>query len=174
MESVTKRTRKWPNCRTNQKDSRGKETYSKYTSRRLLAFQNCHIRLWIKTVEYCQVKENDLPDDNFESRVEEFTEYYCTDSLQDIREKLVRMYFIKYLRHVIGYVTLTMAHIRHDATDPIKAKQVNGNIPALLISHLAVHKDFQRQGVGTAIGLGFSYCAQTRITGRMQIRDVKS
>ena len=103
------------------------------------------------SIEYCQVKENDLPDNNFESCVEEFTEYYCTDSLQDIREKLVRMYLIKHRTRVIGYVTLAMAHIRHDATEPIKAKQVNGNIPALLISHLAVHKDFQRQGVGTML-----------------------
>ena len=103
------------------------------------------------SVEYYQVKESDLPDGNFESSVEEFTEYYRTDSMQDVRERLVRMYIIKHRKHVVGYVTFAMAHIGHDATESIKAKEINGTVPALLISHLAVHKNFQRQGVGTRL-----------------------
>ncbi len=51
----------------------------------------------------------------------------------------------------MGYVTLAMAHIRPDATEEIKEKRVNGNIPALLISHLAVRKDFLRRGIGTSL-----------------------
>ncbi len=43
---------------------------------------------------YCQVEESDIPEE-FESSVGEFTGYYRTDSLQDMRERLVRMYVVK-------------------------------------------------------------------------------
>ena len=102
-------------------------------------------------VTYYQVKETDFLNDGFESNIEEFTKYYNTDCLQDVREKLVHMYLLKLDDTIVGYVTLAMAHIRHDATEAIKNKEVNGNIPALLISHLAVHKNFQRRHVGTAL-----------------------
>lgn len=102
-------------------------------------------------VEYYQVEETDLLNDGFESDVDEFTTYYRVDCLQDVREKLVHMYLLKLNSSVVGYVTLAMAHIRHDATEQIKAKEINGNVPALLISHLAVHKDYKRCNVGTAL-----------------------
>ena len=102
-------------------------------------------------LKFYMVTEKKMPDDRFESSVEEFTDYYRTESLQDIRERLVRMYVAKHGNLVVGYVTLAMAHLRHDATDEIRAKEVNGNIPALLISHLAVHKNFHRRGIGTQL-----------------------
>ena len=64
------------------------------------------------------------------------------------------MYVIVYngnKKKVLGYVTLAMAHIRHDAIEKAKSKEIHGNIPALLISHLAVHKDYQRQNLGTLL-----------------------
>ena len=102
-------------------------------------------------LKFYMVTEEEMPDDGFESSVEEFTDYYRTDGLQDIRERLVRMYVVKRDNGVVGYVTLAMAHLRHDTTDEIRAKEVNGNIPALLISHLAVHKNFHRLGIGTQL-----------------------
>lgn len=87
----------------------------------------------------------------FKSSVEEFTEYYHKNSFYDMQERLVRMYVAKHDRRVVGYVTLAMAHIRPDATKEIKEKEVNGNIPALLISHLAVHEDHQRRGIGSKL-----------------------
>ena len=68
-----------------------------------------------------------------------------------MRERLVRIYVVKRGERVAGYVTLAMAHIRPDATEEIKEKEVNVNIPALLISHLAVRKDFLRRGIGTSL-----------------------
>lgn len=106
------------------------------------------------------VKEEDMPDDGFESNVKEFTDYYHTHSLFDVRERLARMYVAKRGARVVGYVTIAMAHIKHDATCEIKAKGVNGDIPALLISHLAVHKNFCRQRIGTRLlNLAFGIAA---------------
>ena len=63
----------------------------------------------------------------------------------------MRTYVVKRGERVSGYVTLAMAHTRPDATEEIKEKRVNGNIPALLISHLVVRKDFLRRGIGTSL-----------------------
>lgn len=93
----------------------------------------------------------DNPDVTFKSNVEEFTEYYHKNSFYDMQEKLVRMYVAKHDRRVVGYVTLAMAHLRSDATKEIKEKEVDGNIPALLISHLAVHEDHQRLWIGSKL-----------------------
>ncbi len=101
------------------------------------------IQLSDSNVSYSQVKETDLLKDNFESSIEEFTTYYHIDCLQDVREKLVRMYLLKLEGKTIGYVTLTMTHIKHNATESIREKQVNGNIPALLIRCLAQLAQFE-------------------------------
>ncbi len=101
--------------------------------------------------EFLQVKDTDLLEDDFASDEKEFTDYYHIDALQDVRERLVRMYILKINGAVLGYVTLAMAHIRNDATEEIKNKEVNGTIPALLISHLAVRQRYERRGIGTAL-----------------------
>lgn len=103
------------------------------------------------SLSFYMIKEGDMPDDSFESSVKEFTDYYHTFSLFDISERLVRMYVAKRGDQVVGYVTLAMAHLKHDATGEIRAKEINDNIPALLISHLAVHKNFCRQQIGTSL-----------------------
>lgn len=102
-------------------------------------------------MEYYQADQADSPDATFKSSVEEFTEYYHKNSFYDMQERLVRMYVATHDRRVVGYVTLAMAHLRPDATKEIKEKEVNGNIPALLISHLAVHEDHQRLGIGSKL-----------------------
>ncbi len=97
------------------------------------------------------VKEDSTFDDIFESSVKEFTDYYRIQGQYDVQERLVSMYVAKRGDKVVGYVTLAMAHLKHDATDEIRAKEINGNIPALLISHLAVHKNFCQQRIGTRL-----------------------
>lgn len=101
-------------------------------------------------LEFVRRDELDSHDQSFESSISEFTEYYKMQSHFDVNEKLVRLYELKQNNKTIGFVTLATAHIRSDATPEIREKEVNGNIPSLLISHLAVHKDFQRKGIGTA------------------------
>ena len=103
------------------------------------------------SLSFYVVEEGDMPDVGFESSVKDFTDYYHIHSLYDISERLVRMYVAKHGGWVVGYVTIAMAHLKHDATNEIRAKEVNSDIPALLISHLAVHKNFCRQRIGTRL-----------------------
>ena len=102
-------------------------------------------------IEYAQVSEFDLLDDGFESSVEEFTTYYHINMLGDVRERLVHAYRMILDGVVVGYVTVLLAHLESDATKAIKAKETTSNIPALLISHLAVHKDYLRRGIGSEL-----------------------
>ncbi|MCA9819964.1 MAG: GNAT family N-acetyltransferase [Nitrosarchaeum sp.] len=90
-------------------------------------------------------------DEDFHCDIDEFTEYYSLLCLNDVRERIVHAYVIKINDDVAGYVTLAMAHIRPDATKAIEAKGINENVPALLISHLAVDETYQGHGVGTAL-----------------------
>lgn len=98
--------------------------------------------------EFLLVKNKDLIEGDFESTIQEFTDYFHQDSWEDIRLHIVKMYVLKLDGKIMGYVTLANAHLRHDATGPIESKELNGPVPALLISHLAVHKDHQRRHVG--------------------------
>ena len=102
-------------------------------------------------VEYPQVSESDLLDDGFESGVEEFATYYHINMPGDVRGRIVRAYRMVLDGTVAGYVTVSLAHLRPDATRAIKAKEAASNIPALLISHLAVHKNYLRRGIGSEL-----------------------
>ena len=102
-------------------------------------------------VEYPQVSESDLLDDGFESSVEEFTAYYHINKLGDVRKRIVRVYRMVLDGTVVGYVTVSLAHLKPDATRAIKTKETTSNIPALLISHLTVHKNYLRRGIGSEL-----------------------
>ena len=102
-------------------------------------------------IRYSQVSDFDLLDDGFESGVEEFTTYYHINMLGDVRERIVQAYRMVLDGTVVGYVTVSLAHLKPDATRAIKAKEITSNIPALLISHLAVHKDYLRRGIGSKL-----------------------
>lgn len=51
---------------------------------------------------YYRVKESDIPEE-FKSSVGEFTDYYHTDILQNVRDRLVRMYVAKRGGRVVGH-----------------------------------------------------------------------
>ena len=65
---------------------------------------------------YSQVSESDLLDDGFESGVGEFTAYYRINMLGDVREKIIRAYRMILDGTVVGYVTVSLAHLKPDAT----------------------------------------------------------
>ena len=83
--------------------------------------------------------------------MEEFTTYYRINMLGDVRERIVQTYRMFLDGTVVGYVTVSLAHLKPDATRAIKEKETTSNIPALLISHLAVHKDYLRRGIGNEL-----------------------
>ena len=101
--------------------------------------------------DYYPVSASDLLDDGFESSVEEFTEYYHMLALGDVREEIIKMYLLKIEGKVMGYVTVAASHLRNTATPAIAAKEINATIPAVLISHLAVRKGYERRGIGSAL-----------------------
>lgn len=98
-----------------------------------------------------KIEKTDRRDKTFESSIKEFTEYYHIQSVFDMQHKLVRLYEFRLDSKTIGFITLAMTHIKPTATVETKAKEINGNIPALLISHLSTHKNFQRCGIGTRL-----------------------
>ena len=102
-------------------------------------------------VEFERLEPTDPIDKTFQSSDNEFTDYYQIQSQYDLQEGLARTYLLKIDDRVVGYVSLAMAHLRKESTEQTQAKESDGNIPALLISHLSAHKDHPREGIGTRL-----------------------
>ena len=87
-------------------------------------------------------------DKEFECKNPSYTEYYRVSAFDDIKDKVGRIWLCMYMEKVIGFISIAMAHM-----NPERDKQLQrdgyGNIPALLIGHLATHKDYEGKGVGT-------------------------
>ena len=78
----------------------------------------------------------------------EFAEYLKADAYYDQEAQLGRTYVFEHEGRIVGYIVLAMAHM------PVTKQQrlnINtyGTVPALLISHLATHEQYERRGVGT-------------------------
>lgn len=95
---------------------------------------------------------SDTPiDKSFECTNNEYTEYYQFQSLYDLQENLARTKLLTYKGKVIGYISIAMAHMEKERSEITMGKATDGNIPALLISYLATHKNYRRRGVGTRL-----------------------
>ncbi len=86
--------------------------------------------------------------DGFNSDVVEFNEYIGPEIAFDLEHSITRAYLIRVEEDVVGYIDLSMAHLKNNATPAIADKQIKSNVPAILISHLAVDVVFQGHGVG--------------------------
>ena len=102
-------------------------------------------------IEFKRLGSTDPIDKTFESSDPEFTDYYQVQSQYDLREGLARTYLLKADGRVVGYVSLAMSHLQKESTEQMQAKESDGNIPALLISHLSTHKEHLREGIGTKL-----------------------
>jgi ribosomal protein S18 acetylase RimI-like enzyme len=102
-------------------------------------------------VEFVKLQMLDGIDKTFETEVDEYTDYYKVQSQYDMDQGLSRTYLLKVDGRILGYVSIAMAHLRKETTSKTFAKESEGNIPALLISHIATHKEFQRNGIGTKL-----------------------
>ncbi len=49
---------------------------------------------------------------------------------------------------MLGFITVAMSHMEKNRIPYFEKKSSDANIPALLIGHLATHKDALRRGIG--------------------------
>ncbi len=89
-------------------------------------------------------------DAEFECKDPSYTEYYRVTAFSDMKEGMGQTWLCMYKKKMIGFVTIAMAHMRPERDERLQGKGY-GNIPALLIGHLATHKDYERKGVGTSL-----------------------
>ena len=84
---------------------------------------------------------------DFKCSKPQFSEYLRVNALHDQQQQIGQTWIFLYEKQIVGFVTIAMAHMK-------KAEHVDlqidtfGNIPALLVGHIAVHEDYERQGVG--------------------------
>ena len=76
-----------------------------------------------------------------------FAEYLKSDAYYDQDAQMGRTYVFEYEGRIVGYIVLAMAHM------PVTKQHrrdidTYGTVPALLISHLATHEQYERRGVG--------------------------
>ncbi len=101
-------------------------------------------------VRFQRVKDpKDL--DGFTSEVAEFNDYIGPEMMFDLEQHLTKIYSVKIAGQVAGYFDLAMAYLKSNATPQIAEKAITSNVPALLISRLAVDVVFQGYGVGRAM-----------------------
>ena len=82
---------------------------------------------------------------DFKCSKPEFAEYLKITAFHDQEEQVGQTWLFTYEGIIIGFITIAMAHMeknKHMQTGTF------GNIPAMLIGHLATHKDYERKGVG--------------------------
>ncbi len=89
--------------------------------------------------------------DGFNSDVDELNEYIGPEMAFDLEHSITRAYLMRIDGCVAAYADLSMAHLKNNATPAIADKQIKSNVPAILISHLAVDVVFQGHGVGRAL-----------------------
>lgn len=85
--------------------------------------------------------------DTFDCSKKEFVEYLKVSALNDQLEQIGQTWLFVYEKKIIGFVTIAMAHMKKDEHESLQI-DTYGNIPALLIGHLATHKDHERNGIG--------------------------
>lgn len=84
---------------------------------------------------------------DFECSKNIFEEYLKVNALNDQDQHVGQTWLFVYEEKIIGFVTIAMAHMKKDEHEDLQIDTF-GNIPALLIGHLATHKNYERKGVG--------------------------
>ena len=84
---------------------------------------------------------------DFACSKEQFTEYLKVQAHYDQKEQVGQTWVFKHAGRIVGFITIAMAHMKPSECEELGIDSY-GNIPALLIGHLATHKDFERRGIG--------------------------
>ena len=76
-----------------------------------------------------------------------FAEYLRVNAYDDQIKQVGQTWVFMYKEKIIGFITIAMAHVKQNEHEKLQI-DAYGNIPALLIGHLATHKDYERKGIG--------------------------
>jgi len=95
-----------------------------------------------------QLTETATKDKDFECKDKNYTDYYRVNAYTDIQKGVGRTSVLIWRCKVIGFISIAMAHMRPERV-PDLDEEGYGNYPALLVGHLATHKDFEGKGVAT-------------------------
>jgi len=79
---------------------------------------------------------------DFKCSKEKFTEYLKVHASNDQIEQIGQTWVFVYQEKIIGFITIAMAHMKKDEHEDLQIDGF-GNIPALLIGHLATHRDYE-------------------------------
>ncbi len=99
-------------------------------------------------VSIVQLTSTDSIDKEFECKNSKYTEYYKVHAFNDMEKGIGQTWLCIYKDKVVGFISVAMAHMRPERHEKLEGKGY-GNIPALLIGHLATHKEYERKGIGT-------------------------
>lgn len=92
------------------------------------------------------------PDDasaGFRCSKPEFAEYFSVQAVYDQMHQIGQPYVFERSGRIVGYVVLSMDRL--DMEKEVLGIDAFGNIPALLIGHLATDERDERRGVGSAM-----------------------
>lgn len=90
-------------------------------------------------------------DNGFECKKPDYTEYYKVHAFNDMMYGIGKTWLCTYKSDtVIGFISVAMSHMKPERHESLMGKGY-GNIPALLIGHLATRKDYEKKGVGTRL-----------------------
>lgn len=74
-------------------------------------------------VNFEQLGSTDPIAETFESLNPEFTDYYQIQSQYDLQEWLARTYLLKVDEKAVGFISITMAHLRKEITEKTQTKE---------------------------------------------------
>ena len=95
-----------------------------------------------------QLKTTASIDKSFNCKVKEYTEYYKVHAFNDLQRGIGNTWVLTYKGKVLGFISIAMAHMQPERHHDLQGNGF-GNIPSLLIGHLATHKDYENKGVGS-------------------------
>lgn len=98
-------------------------------------------------VGYRKLSNTQVGLEDFKCSKPTFEDYLRVNALNDQSEQVGQTWIFLYEDKIIGFVTIAMAHMKKDEHETLDIDTF-GNIPALLIGHLATHKDYEGKGVG--------------------------
>ena len=78
----------------------------------------------------------------------DFEAYLCVEAHNDAIEQVGKTWVFTLGKTIVGFVTIAMDHVEQEMHKDLDLGTY-GDVPALLIGHLATHRDYERNGIGS-------------------------